>query len=426
MTAVNAAPGSSQPKKGGHDPQVAGAGDRQELRQPLHDPQHDGFQLTHRSEIATRITHRRSGKDALASGRHRQRACDRPVAYRSAEEVAAGSRAPRRRARARPATTALSASLSAGAGGRCEGWISIISGAAWSTQRRARSTPRRAVPTPGARCRSSRSGSKAKPPPSRWRAPRLSCTWKRPTTSSTGSISFEARALEVGDDVRVPDVEQHANGRRVDPEHELAHRLRVVADARAARDRPGTGSRGRRSRRGPPPSARAAVSACSSAAVSGPGLRSRARDRRRGVAPIWCAYSSRPSPARLCSEGAELQVRSGRARRCSAPSPRASGAGPAVPDHVPRVGEHLDRRRGDLDPSESGRLDRLEGCRTRPPLVRHVEAEPFVEAMPHPDARSIRTGPRGEHCADSVHSRTSTSRTKPRKLPIGDQHVKRC
>jgi hypothetical protein len=55
---------------------------------------------------------------------------------------------------------------------------------------------------------------------------------------------------------------------------------------------------------------------------------------------------------------------------------------PPVLDDAPRVREHLERRRGDLDPGESGRLDRLECCRTGPPPVRHVEAEPFAQLLP--------------------------------------------
>ena len=57
VTAVNAAPGSSQPAKAGTIRRCAERRDRQELRQPLHDPEDDGFEGVHgrRSTVERRV-----------------------------------------------------------------------------------------------------------------------------------------------------------------------------------------------------------------------------------------------------------------------------------------------------------------------------------------------------------------------------------
>ena len=308
----------------GHDPQVRGARDRQELRQALHDAEHDGFQPLIDQRTRHASTHRRSGKDALASGRHRQRACDRPVGagqprkfgrLSSAETSCTGS----------PRTTALSASLRASAGGRCEGG-SPSTGALRGPATTGRSTPRQAFPRRVRRWRSSRKGSKAKPPPSRRRAPRLSCTWKRATVSSTGSIrAFDGRALEVGDDVRVSDVEQHAD-RGESIRARACAPPRVVADA----GRPGIDRaqvlEAYRHVEGLGP-ARDSLQRLLLGRRLGPCLAGPARDRRCGKRRSGRRTRSAPR-RRGCAARSPAAGSSGRARRCSAPSPPASGEAP--------------------------------------------------------------------------------------------------
>ena len=194
-----------------------------------------------------------------------------------------------------PDTPASQSSLGAD---RWAGWISIISGASCAAAA-ARIASQGSVPAPGGRWRSSCRGSIEGPPSPPSRAPRLSCTWNSRTASSTGSTSVASLDAHVaGDDVRVPDVEQHPVRAAVEPVDEVADRQRVVADARAPgidraqvleahghAERLGRSGRGAAARAPPRP-------------TRGPAARSRARGRRRGVAPIWCVYSSRPSKAR--------------------------------------------------------------------------------------------------------------------------------
>ena len=79
-TAVNAAPGSSAEEDPGHDPQVRRRGDRQELRQPLHEPQDDDLEPTHAADRPVREDHSAAGVQVTA--------CDRTGGPRSGEGVA--------------------------------------------------------------------------------------------------------------------------------------------------------------------------------------------------------------------------------------------------------------------------------------------------------------------------------------------------
>ena len=235
------------------------------------------------------------------------------------------------------------------------------------------------VPPPGGRCRSRRSGSSAEPPPSRRRAPRLSWTWKSADESSTGETQPDDRGPH-GRRRRSRGRCRAASARPASRvQHELANRLRVVATLAGRIDRAQVLQAEHDPERLRP--ARKPAECPLLGLRLGPRLShvEGVVDDIRGASS--CAYSSSPSPARLWSELPEPEVgravhdyaeagdveRSRRARPC-----RTTCRGSAS---ISR------RRRGDLDPAESGRLDRLECCRTRPPLVRHVEAEPIVQPL---------------------------------------------
>ena len=151
--------------------------------------------------------------------------------------------------------------------------------------------------------------------------------------------------------------------RAVEPPHQVAHRQRVVADARAARvDRAQVLEADRSAER--LGHEREPAQRRSSSAVSAPrrGEVERVIDDVAGA--DLCAYSSSPSNARLWSALPSCRFVGPCTTTSQLVTSSARRSAVAWRDPVARVREHLDRRRGDLDPAEAGRLDRLERGRT--------------------------------------------------------------